>query len=126
MPRHFSALTGPSGRRPHEFPKSFSMDRSVAVVVAPVEHQPPANPSTQARIVNFKSIAYDVPIVEYRPYRSFSSNQSSSVVFQLFAAADVPRSASTAFPVGAPTPDLRTVWSIGVRLVFDWRYYYSY
>jgi hypothetical protein len=33
----------------------------------------------------------------------------------------VPRSASTSFPVGAPTPDLRTVWSIGVRLVFDWR-----
>jgi hypothetical protein len=87
---------------------------------------PHASPSTQARIVNFKSIAYDVPIVEYRPYRSFSSNQSSSVIFQLFAAADVPGSASTAFPVGAPTPDLRTVWSIGVRLVFDWRYYYSY
>jgi hypothetical protein len=87
---------------------------------------PRADPNGQARIVNFKTIAYDVPIVEYRPYRAFSSNQSSSVVFQLFAAADVPRSASTTFPVGAPTPDLRTVWSVGLRLVFDWRYYWSY
>jgi hypothetical protein len=87
---------------------------------------PRSDPNSQARIVNFKSISYDIPILEYRPYRSFSSNQSSSVVFQLFAGADVPRSASTTFPVGAPTPDLRTVWSVGLRLVFDWRYYYSF
>jgi hypothetical protein len=87
---------------------------------------PRASPSSQARIVNFKSIAYDLPIAEFRPYRSFSSNQSSSVLFQLFAAADVPRKASTTFPVGEATPELRTVWSIGVRLVFDWRYYYSH
>ena len=81
------------------------------------------DPTGPARIVNFKSIAYDLPILEYRPYRAFSTNQSSSVVFQLFAAADVPRGASTVFPAGAPTPDLRTVWSVGLRLVFDWRYY---
>jgi hypothetical protein len=85
---------------------------------------PRAEPNGQTRIVNFKSIAYDIPILEYRPYRAFSSNQSSSVIFQLFATADVPHDASTVFPPGAPTPDLRTVWSIGLRLVFDWRYYY--
>ena len=85
--------------------------------------RPPIDP--RPRIVNFKSIAYDLPIVEYRPYRSFSSNQSSSVVFQLFAAADVPRRVHR-LSVGAPTPDLRTVWSVGLRLVFDWRYYYCY
>jgi len=75
------------------------------------------------RIVDFKSVAYDLPILEYRPYRAFSTNQSSSVIIQLFMSADVPRSASTVFPVGAPTPDLRTVWAVGLRLVFDWRYY---
>ena len=83
----------------------------------------PAVDASGPRIVDFKSIAYDLPILEYRPYRSFSTNQSSSVVIQLFTAADVPRSASTVFPAGAPTPDLRTVWSVGLRLVFDWRYY---
>jgi len=84
----------------------------------------PAVDASGPRIVNFKSIAYDLPIVEYRPYRSFSNNQSSSIVFQLFTSADVPRSASTAAPAGAPTPDLHTVWSLGLRLMFDWRYYY--
>ena len=33
---------------------------------------------------------FDLPILEYRPYRAFSANQSSTVVFQLFAGADVP------------------------------------
>jgi hypothetical protein len=83
----------------------------------------PAGDASGARIVNFKSVNYDLPILEYRPYRAFSTNQSSSVVIQLFTSADVPRSASTVFPAGAPTPDLRTVWSVGLRLVFDWRYY---
>ena len=87
---------------------------------------PRTDPGGSARVVNFKTISYDLPVVEYRPYRSFSSNQSSSVVFQLFVGADVPRSATTVFPPGAPNPDLRTVWSVGLRLVFDWRYYYSY
>jgi hypothetical protein len=84
----------------------------------------PTVDATGPRVVNFKSILYDLPIVEYRPYRAFSTNQSSSVIFQVFTSADVPRSASTAYPMGAATPDLRTVWSLGLRLVFDWRYYF--
>ena len=109
----------------------FVLGRELGVTFYGLGRQRPADraarrPVGAGRIVDFKSIAYDLPILEYRPYRSFSSNQSSSVVFQLFAAADVPRSASTVFPAGAPTPDLRTVWSVGLRLVFDWRYYYSY
>jgi hypothetical protein len=51
-------------------------------------------------------------------------NQSSSVMFQLFAAADNPRGAQVVFPVGAPVPDLHTIWSVGLRMMFDWRYYY--
>jgi hypothetical protein len=87
---------------------------------------PRSDPSGQARIVDFKTISYDLPILEYRPYRAFSSNQSSSVVFQLFVGADVPQSSFTVFPVGASTPELRTVWSVGLRLVFDWRYYHNF
>jgi len=83
----------------------------------------PADDASGPRIVDFKSVAYALPILEYRPYRAFSTNQSSSVIIQLFISADVPRSASTVFPAGAPTPDLRTVWSVGLRLAFDWRYY---
>ena len=80
-------------------------------------------PGGLGRIVNFKSMYFDLPILEYRPYRAFSANQSSSLLFQLFAGADIPYGASIAGPPGAPTPSLRTVWSIGLRMVFDWRYY---
>ena len=85
---------------------------------------PSVAPGGLGRAVNFKSTSYELPILEYRPYRAFSTNQSSSVLVQLFAAADVPRGSTVRFPVGAPAPELRTVWSIGLRLVFDWRYYY--
>jgi hypothetical protein len=76
-----------------------------------------------ARVVQYKSTAFDLPILEYRPYRSFSSNQSSALLFQLFTALDVPRAASVVSPPGAPSVDLHDVWSVGIRLVFDWRYY---
>jgi len=85
---------------------------------------PSLNSGGPARIVSFKSIQYDVPIAEYRPYRAFSTNQSSSVVFQLFGSVDKPYGASVDVPAGSPVPGLRTVWAIGLRMVFDWRYYY--
>ena len=92
----------------------ISDDRIIASSVAP---------GGPARLIQYKSILFDMPILEYRPYRSFSSNQSTALLFQLFAAADVPRAASVVSPAGDPMPDLRTVWSVGLRLVFDWRYY---
>jgi len=63
-----------------------------------------------------------VPLVEYRPYRSFTNNQSSTVLFQLFAGIDVPYGEQTS-SLTAPAADLDTIYSIGVRLLFDWRYY---
>jgi hypothetical protein len=84
---------------------------------------PAATPGGAARVVDYKSTLFDLPILEYRTYRSFASEQSSTLLFQLFGSADVPHSEQTVSPVGAPTPDLRTIWSVGLRLVFDWRYY---
>jgi len=85
---------------------------------------PPDPPGTAARTLAFKSTYYELPIVEYRPYRAFSADQSSAILIQLFAAADVPYGASVKSPPGAVAPDLRTVWSIGLRMTFDWRYYW--
>ncbi len=84
----------------------------------------PAAPGDPPRLVAFQSIALDLPVLDYRPYRSFSSNQASTVLFQLFAAVDLPMSSSVTSPQGAPDVALRTVWSFGLRLVFDWRYYW--
>jgi hypothetical protein len=85
---------------------------------------PSLEPDGEARIVRFKSTAYDLPILEYRPYRAFSTNQSSAVMIQLFGGADVPRDASVTLPENTAAPELRTVWYMGLRLVSDWRYYF--
>jgi hypothetical protein len=84
---------------------------------------PPLEPGGFGRVVNFKSTSYELPILEYRPFRSYSGNQSSSVVFQLFGGADVPRGGTVVQPAYGPAVDLDTIWYIGVRMTFDWRYY---
>jgi hypothetical protein len=85
---------------------------------------PSETPGGPARFVNFKSTFIDVPILEYRPYRSFDTTQSSELVFQLFAGADIPYGENVSAPPGAANVPLKTVYSIGLRLVFDWRRYY--
>jgi hypothetical protein len=74
-------------------------------------------------VVDFKSTYYELPIVEYRPYRAFDSRQSSAVIVQLYAGADVPRGVHVVSPIGAPAPSLKTVYSLGLRLILDWRHY---
>ena len=81
-------------------------------------------PGGLGRVIDYKSVFLDLPILEYRPYRSFSSNQSSSLLFQLFAGANFPYDESVESPEGAPQLNLDTVYSLGIRMVFDWRYYY--
>jgi len=63
-------------------------------------------------------------VLEYRPFRTFSSDQSSSLILQLNFGVDIPHNESVALPVGLETPDLRPVWYIGLRTAFDWRYYF--
>lgn len=78
----------------------------------------------ESQLVDLRSTAIDLPILEYRPYRSFSSNQSSQLLFQLFTTIDIPSAGTVLLPPGEPDADLRTVWSAGLRFTFDWRYYF--
>ena len=80
-------------------------------------------PGTPPTLVDFKSTFYDLPIVEYRPYRAFDTQQSSAIIVQLYAGADVPHGVNVVSPIGAPTPSTKTVYSIGLRFIFDWRRY---
>ena len=73
--------------------------------------------------VAVSSIQLDFPILEYRAFRSFSRNQTSSVLIQFYAGFDKPTETTVVAPVGAPTPNLRTVGLAGIRVAFDWRYY---
>jgi hypothetical protein len=81
-------------------------------------------PGGVGRAVDCRSTDFDLRILEYRPCRAFGANQSSAILFQLFAGADYPRGAKVAYPPGAPAVDLRPVYSVGVRMGFDWRHYY--
>jgi len=84
---------------------------------------PSTGPGVPPTLIDFKSTFYDLPIVEYRPWRAFDTQQSSAIIVQLYAGADVPRGVKVVSPVGATTPNTKTVYSIGLRFIFDWRRY---
>jgi hypothetical protein len=78
----------------------------------------------QTTLITFKSTQLDFPIVEYRPFRTFSLDQSSSLVIQLNVGVDIPYSETVILPDGAPVPELDAIWYVGLRFAFDWRYYF--
>jgi hypothetical protein len=78
----------------------------------------------EAVLLNMRSVQLEFPVLEYRPFRSFSMDQTSSLVVQLFGGVDIPTSVSNVYPPGYPEPELRSVWQVGVRVAFDWRYYW--
>ena len=83
----------------------------------------PLNDASTA-LVNFRSTQLDFPIVEYRPFRTFSLDQSSSLVLQLNFGVEFPHNKSIVLPEGVDTPELRPIWYLGLRTAFDWRYYF--
>jgi hypothetical protein len=87
--------------------------------VIPTPGIPPMN-ITQ---IHLRSIQFDFPVFEYRPFRTFSQKQSSGLAFQFFTGFDKPNNASVVEPAGAPKPGLHTVVTGGLRMVFDWRRY---
>jgi hypothetical protein len=85
----------------------------------------PGSPlGTGPRVIKFESTYLEFPILEYRPYRAFDTTQSSALILQFFAAVDIPHKENVVFPTGDPGIELDEVYSIGVRLVFDWRRYF--
>lgn len=76
------------------------------------------------RIIGFKSTYVDLPILEYRPYRAFDQTQSSAAIFQLYAGIDEPHSERVIAPEGASVIRFDRVYSLGVRIIFDWRRYF--
>lgn len=75
-------------------------------------------------LVAVRSIKLDFPLLEYRPFRTFSTDQSSSLIIQLGGGVDIPTVTHAISPVNLAVPNLSPIWSVGIRLVFDWRYYF--
>jgi len=84
---------------------------------------PSDTPQSPTSVIRIKSTSFDLPVLEYRPFRGFSSRKSAALLFQLFVAADVPEEASVEYPAGAAVPRVHTIWSVGLRFTLDWRYY---
>lgn len=75
-------------------------------------------------LVSFKSVNLDFPFLELRTFHSFSMTQSSGFLFQLHLGADIPVSSTMISHPSIPAPDLRMTWRLGLRVAFDWRYYF--
>jgi hypothetical protein len=74
------------------------------------------------------STRFEFPIVEYRPFRTYSTRQTGSLLFQLNAGFDIPGKRTTISVTEGKDyalPDTHTIWYAGIRLVFDYRYYFG-
>ena len=71
----------------------------------------------------YRAWELDLPVVEYRPFRTFATNTALTLALQLGFGVDFPNNAHLTNPPGAPGPDLGTSWLIYLRFAFDARYY---
>jgi hypothetical protein len=81
--------------------------------------------SSALDLISLHSTHLDFPILEYRPVRTFSKRQSASIVIQLNAGVDIPRKVKMIEPADVDPVKLKSIWFVGLRLAFDWRYYYA-
>ena len=82
------------------------------------------NGEAEIFILSYRSTQFEFPILEYRPFRSFATDQSSTLLIQLYGGFDIPHNVEALSPEGVSPPELKTVWYIGTRLIFDWRHYF--
>jgi hypothetical protein len=79
---------------------------------------------TGTQTIAYSSTKWDFPFLEYRPTRSFSTNQASSLMLQFSTGVDTPRSTAVLDPAGQAQVSLAPVWYISARIIFDWRRYF--
>lgn len=79
----------------------------------------------QLYVLSYRSTQFEFPFLEYRPFRSFSTDQSSGLLIQFYCGLDIPHNVEVLSPESTFTPELKTVWYIGTRVVFNWRYYFE-
>jgi hypothetical protein len=76
-------------------------------------------------LISVRSTKLDFPFFEYRPIRTFSRKQSASLVIQFHTAVDIPGKVTMVTHPEVEPVKLKPVWMLGIKLGFDWRYYYS-
>lgn len=82
----------------------------------------PVSPANTT-LISYRSTQYDFPFLEYSPFKTFSTDQSSGVLIQFSCGIDVPKCEKVSLPVNDPVPSLKSVWHVGTHIVFNWRKY---
>ena len=77
----------------------------------------------EAVIIDYRSTQFEFPILEYRPFRSFAFDQSSTLMIQFYGGFDIPHNIKVLDAPDVKTPEFKTIWYLGARIVFDWRHY---
>src|SRR5207344_2470228 len=72
----------------------------------------PGSPAGALTAISLRTIRWDFPIVEVRPFRSFATTQAAAVLIQIGAAFDKPTKITVDAPANAPAPDLKTSTSL--------------
>ena len=99
----------------------YGVDKVGDAILVPTDSD---NPDDYA-LLSLYSAQLDFPILEYRPFRTFSSRQSADLVFQINAGMDIPFKSKVVYSDSPDMPHLKTTWYVSLRMAFDWRYYFS-
>ena len=70
-----------------------------------------------------KSLALAFPLVEWTPFREFSTQLTFTACLQLGFGVEVPLSTNVVYPEGAALPDSPPAWNVFLRGQFDGRYF---
>lgn len=81
--------------------------------------------SADQALVSMNTTQLEFPFIEYRPFHTFSLNQTASLVLQFYGGVDIPGKITAIVPLGVPLPETNPIYFLGVRIGFDWRYYFG-
>lgn len=74
-------------------------------------------------LIDIHSVKLEFPFLEYRLFRTFSSDQSSSINVQLYVGVDIPVKIDKILPLNGTIPPERNIYSIGLKFNLNWRKY---
>ncbi|MEI9935783.1 MAG: hypothetical protein WDO69_01030 [Pseudomonadota bacterium] len=96
-------------------------DANVPLNIAPIGTNPDG--SKQYGVIAQKSVAFELPVVEWTPFREFATQLTFAACVQLGFGFEVPYETHVMYPDGAASPDSPVAWNVFLRGQFDGRYF---
>ncbi|HEY0467659.1 MAG TPA: hypothetical protein VGC79_25840 [Polyangiaceae bacterium] len=96
-------------------------DANVPLNIAPIGTNPDG--SKQFGVVAQKSVAFELPVVEWTPFREFATQLTFAACVQLGFGFEVPYETRVMYPEGAASPASPVAWNVFLRGQFDGRYF---